>query len=88
MQKGGISPINDNGGDEISDNSETFYIPRVVNEDQGNSDRSEVEVVETKKKNLLEKLLWLKDSKPIFLIAQKCIVNPLLLLKLMERFQQ
>jgi len=88
MQKRGISSINDNGDDEVSDNSETIYMPGVVDEDQGNSNGSEIEVVETKKKKPTGKLLWLKDSKPIFLITQKCTVNLLLLLKLMKQFQQ
>ena len=63
MQKRGISSINDNGDDEVSDNSETIYMPGVVDEDQGNSNGSEIEVVETKKKKPTGKTTVVKGFK-------------------------
>ena len=63
IQKKSISSINDNGDNKISDNSKTVSIPRVVDEDQENSDGSEVEVVEIKKKKPTEKTTMVKGFK-------------------------
>jgi len=63
MQKEGISSINNNGDDEVSDNSETIYMPKVADKDQGNSNRSEIEVVETKKKKPTGKTTVIKGFK-------------------------